>query len=87
MMATQKTDGWTGGCMDGCTADRQPSRAASEPAASGREPEGPECRRTRWQDRESRLVEALLEFTTIAGLFALLFALFVLFGAIQTLTP
>lgn len=39
------------------------------------------------RDRESRLVEALLDVTTIAGLFALLFALFVLFGAAQTLTP
>ncbi|WP_395458618.1 hypothetical protein ACHMW5_33275 [Azospirillum melinis] len=38
-------------------------------------------------DHENRLVEALLEFTTIAGLFALLFALFVLFGAAQTLSP
>ena len=40
-----------------------------------------------WRNRESRLVEALLEVTTIAGLFALLFALFVLFGAAQTMTP
>ncbi|QKS53031.1 hypothetical protein HUE56_22085 [Azospirillum oryzae] len=40
-----------------------------------------------WRNREGRLVEALLEVTTIAGLFALLFALFVLFGAAQTLTP
>ncbi|SMF66265.1 hypothetical protein SAMN02982917_3482 [Azospirillum oryzae] len=40
-----------------------------------------------WRTREGRLVEALLEITTIAGLFALLFALFVLFGAAQTLTP
>ncbi|CAO3418380.1 hypothetical protein [Azospirillum endophyticum] len=40
-----------------------------------------------WRDRESRLVEALLEFTTIAGLFALLFALIVLLGAAQTLSP
>lgn len=37
-------------------------------------------------DRQERilwLTEALLEFTTIAGLFALLFALFVLCGAVQ----
>lgn len=37
-------------------------------------------------DRQERLLwltEALLEFTTIAGLFALLFALFVLCGAVQ----
>jgi hypothetical protein len=37
-------------------------------------------------DRQERilwLTEALLEFITIAGLFALLFALFVLCGAVQ----
>ncbi|WP_042442346.1 hypothetical protein [Azospirillum sp. B510] len=42
---------------------------------------------TRWRNRESQLIEAFLEATTIAGLFALLFALFVLFAAAQTLTP
>ncbi|MBK1837600.1 hypothetical protein JHL17_09255 [Azospirillum sp. YIM B02556] len=40
-----------------------------------------------WQDHETRLVEAILEFTTIAGLFALLFALIVLFGVAQPLSP
>ncbi|PWC33658.1 hypothetical protein [Azospirillum sp. TSO35-2] len=45
------------------------------------------ARRQRRQERVCRLTEALLEFTTIAGLFALLFALFVLFGAAQNLSP
>ncbi|MBP2232220.1 hypothetical protein [Azospirillum agricola] len=35
------------------------------------------------QERALWLTEALLEFTTIAGLVALLFALFLLFGIIQ----
>lgn len=35
------------------------------------------------RERDLWLAEALLEFTTIAGLFALLFALFILIGAVQ----
>ncbi|WP_376992734.1 hypothetical protein [Azospirillum lipoferum] len=82
-MAKRKADGWTGGPAAGRIrkmppADKRLARTASNPNPT---------RWTRWQDRESRLVEALLEFTTIAGLFALLFALFVLFGAAQTLSP
>ncbi len=38
------------------------------------------------QERALWLAEALLEFTTIAGLFALLFALFFLCGAVQDLS-
>jgi hypothetical protein len=83
MMAKRKVENWTGGPAASRIrrmppADKRPARTASHPAPG---------ERTRWRDQESRLVEALLEFTTIAGLFALLFALFVLFGAAQTLAP
>lgn len=36
-------------------------------------------------DRTPWITEAVLEFTTIAGLFAMLFALFFVYGAIQNL--
>jgi len=39
------------------------------------------------QERALWLIEAILEFTTIAGLFALLFALFVLCGVAQAPSP
>jgi hypothetical protein len=35
------------------------------------------------QDSTPRITEAMLEFTTIAGLFALIFALFFLLSAFQ----
>ena len=41
--------------------------------------------RTDPQERALWLTEALLELTTIAGLFALLFALLFLFGVVQEL--
>ncbi|WP_372397648.1 hypothetical protein ABMY26_26955 [Azospirillum sp. HJ39] len=41
------------------------------------------ARRSIWRGRTAKLVEALLEYTTLAGLLALLFALFVLFDATQ----
>lgn len=87
MMATRKTDGWAGGCTGGRSPDKPPLHTASKAAAPEPAPDGGVGGRSSWRDRENRMVEALLEFTTIAGLFALLFALFVLFGAAQTLTP
>ncbi len=45
------------------------------------------ARRPIWRGRRAKLVEALLEFTTLAGLLALLFALFVLFDEAQGLSP
>ncbi|ALG70488.1 hypothetical protein VY88_06990 [Azospirillum thiophilum] len=45
------------------------------------------ARRPIWRGRTAKLVEALLEFTTLAGLLALLFALFVLFDAAQNPSP
>lgn len=78
MMAKRQVDSWTGTQAADRLRYKRRARIASAPASG---------KRTRWQDHESRLVEALLEFTTIAGLFALLFALFVLFSAIQTLAP
>lgn len=78
MMVKRRANSWTGTHATDHLRDKRSARIASD-RASGK--------RTRWRDHESRLVEALLEFTTIAGLFALLFALFVLFGAAQTLAP
>jgi len=78
MMAKRQADGWIGTHAADRLRYKRPARLASDLAQG---------KRTRWRDHESRLVEALLEFTTIAGLFALLFALFVLFGAAQTLAP
>lgn len=82
------------GCTSGMVAEKAADRAA-EKAADGsatctdtRPAIGQgTCKPPARQDREGRLVEALLECTTIAGLFALLFALFVLFGAAHTLAP
>lgn len=45
------------------------------------------ARRPIRRGRMAKLVEALLEFTTLAGLLALLFALFVLFDEAQNLSP
>lgn len=78
MMAKRRADGWTGTHAADRLQYKRPARIASAPGSG---------KRARWRDHENRLVEALLEFTTIAGLFALLFALFVLFGAAQTLSP
>ena len=86
------------GCTSGMVAEKAADRAAdraAEKAADGsatctdiRPAIGQgTCKPPARQDREGRLVEALLECTTIAGLFALLFALFVLFGAAHTLAP
>lgn len=83
MMAKRKAGRWTEVPAAGRIRRMPPAEKRPAPATSDPIPR----KRTRWRDRESRLVEALLEFTTIAGLFALLFALFVLFGAAQTLTP
>ncbi|WP_042702038.1 hypothetical protein [Azospirillum sp. B506] len=74
MAAKRKARSWTGIRMAGHSSPSRP------PDTSGDRPAKP-------QDRGARLVEALLEYTTIAGLFALLFALFVLFGAVHSLTP
>ncbi|CAO3407770.1 hypothetical protein [Azospirillum largimobile] len=86
MMAKRRAESWNDGWSDrdapGGAPDDGANRTGARPA-SGR----PECGRPPWKDREGRLVEALLECTTIAGLFALLFALFVLFGAAHTLAP
>ncbi|CAO3399572.1 hypothetical protein [Azospirillum palustre] len=78
MMAKRQADGWTGTHAADRLQYKRPARIAAAPGSG---------KRARWRDHESRLVEVLLEFTTIAGLFALLFALFVLFGAAQTLSP
>ncbi len=83
MMAKRKAGRWTevpatGRIRRMPPVEHRPVHTASDPIPG---------KRTRWRDQENRLVEVLLEVTTIAGLFALLFALFVLFGAVQTLTP
>lgn len=85
MMAKRRAESWNDGWSDR-DAPGAPDDGANRTDAR---PVGgqPECRRQTWRDREGRLVEALLECTTIAGLFALLFALFVLFGAAHTLAP
>ncbi|PWC83413.1 hypothetical protein TSH100_20575 [Azospirillum sp. TSH100] len=83
MMAKRKAGRWTGVPAAGRIRRMPPGEKRPAHTASDQIP----GKRTRWRDRESRLVEALLEVTTIAGLFALLFALFVLFGAAQTLAP
>ena len=86
MMAERRAeswnDGWSGRDAPGDGPDDRVNSTGAPPAGGK-----PVCRRPTWQDREGRLVEALLECTTIAGLFALLFALFVLFGAAHTLAP
>ncbi|AWU94618.1 hypothetical protein [Azospirillum ramasamyi] len=102
MAAERRTESWNEGwgdrnavgCTSGMVAEKAADRAA-ENAADGlatctdtRPAIGQgTCKPPARQDREGRLVEALLECTTIAGLFALLFALFVLFGAAHTLAP
>ena len=102
MAAERRTESWNEGwgdrnavgCTSGMVAEKAADRAA-EKAADGsatctdtRPAIGQgTCKPPARQDREGRLVEALLECTTIAGLFALLFALFVLFGAAHTLAP
>jgi len=78
MMVKRQADSWTGPHAAGHLGDKRQAHAASDRASD---------KRTRWRDHESRLVEVMLEVTTIAGLFALLFALFVLIGAAQTLAP
>ncbi|ANC92334.1 hypothetical protein A6A40_10705 [Azospirillum humicireducens] len=84
--AKSRIEGWSNhdaaGSMSGEVTDEAASCTDAD-AAVGQ----PACRPAAWQDREGRLVEALLECTTIAGLFALLFGLFVLFGAAHTLAP
>ncbi|MFP5515812.1 MAG: hypothetical protein ACLGJC_22370 [Alphaproteobacteria bacterium] len=75
------SEGWGNHEAAASTLDEAANCADARPAI-GR----PTCKPPTRQDREGRLVEALLECTTIAGLFALLFALFVLFGAAHTLT-
>jgi hypothetical protein len=99
MMAERRTKSWNEGWGDhdavsstsNEVADKMADRAATctdaRPAIGQRICKPPTFRPPTWQDREGRLVEALLECTTIAGLFALLFALFVLFGAVHTLAP
>lgn len=98
MMAERRTRSWNDSWRDRDAAGSAPEKAAkgavngaakgatdrtgSHPATGQ-----PACKRLPCQDRKGRLVEALLECTTIAGLFALLFALFVLFGAAHTLAP
>ncbi|CBS87879.1 hypothetical protein [Azospirillum lipoferum] len=90
MMAERRTKSWNEGWSDRDAGGGLSGEVADE-AADGTDPHPavgqPTCRPSSWQDREGRLVEALLECTTIAGLFALLFALFVLFGAAHTLAP
>lgn len=90
MMAERRAKSWIDGRNDRDAAGRMSDEEADEAAnctdadaAIGQ----PTCRPPTWQDREGRLVEALLECTTIAGLFALLFGLFVLFGAAHSLAP
>ena len=83
MVAKRKAGHWTGVPAAGRIRRMPPAEKRPPRTISDQSPD----KRTRWRDREGRLVEALLEFTTIAGLFALLFALFVLFGAAQTLAP
>lgn len=95
MMAERRTkfwnEGWSdrdaGGGLSGGVADEAANGTDPHPAVGQPTCRPPTCRPSSWQDREGRLVEALLECTTIAGLFALLFALFVLFGAAHTLAP
>lgn len=95
MMAERRTKSWNEGWSDrdaagglsGEVADEAANGTAPHPAVGQPTCRPPTCRPSSWQDREVRLVEALLECTTIAGLFALLFALFVLFGAAHTLAP
>ncbi|KAA0580533.1 hypothetical protein FZ983_13250 [Azospirillum sp. B21] len=95
MMAERRTKSWNEGWSDrnaagslsGEVADEAANGTGASPAIGQRTCKPPSFRLPTWQDREGRLVEALLECTTIAGLFALLFALFVLFGAAHTLAP
>ncbi len=95
MMAERRTKSWNEGWSDhdaagslsGEVADMAANGTDASRAIGQRICKPPSFRPPTWQDREGRLVEALLECTTIAGLFALLFALFVLFGATHTLAP
>lgn len=86
MMAKRRAESWSDGWSDRDAPGDAPDDGANRTGARAADGK-PGCRRPTWQDREGRLVEALLECTTIAGLFALLFALFVLFGAAHTLAP
>ncbi|HYF87265.1 hypothetical protein [Azospirillum sp.] len=98
MMAERRTKSWNEGWGDRAAIGSMSDKVADDVA--GKVANGaadrtdarpaigqPTCKPPPRQDREGRLVEALLECTTIAGLFALLFALFVLFGAAHTLAP
>lgn len=90
MMARCRTRSWNDSWGDrdaaGSASDKAANSEVSGEADRTDIPTGQQaCKRSTWQDREGRLVEALLECTTIGGLFALLFALFVLFGAAHTL--
>ena len=102
MMAERRTKSWNEGWGDRDAIGSMSDKVADDVAGkvAGKEANGaadrtdarpaigqPTCKPPTRQDREGRLVEALLECTTIAGLFALLFALFVLFGAAHTLAP